>query len=531
VDLISGKAFGFAGAEGFAGGENIEKEIEAPQEMLDLINKYRTELIEAVAETDEALLEKYLSEGSLNSDELIMALKKAILNREIIPVFCGAVYGGYGSSLLLNSLLQLFPSPDQRNGQTANKISSNEQVIRKCSDNEPFSAIVFKNISEAKAGEFIYFKSFSGVISQGVDIFNVNHSQTERMGQIIIFQGKERFEVPRLHAGDIAATTKLRRTLVGDTLCDIKDQIMLSSINFPLPVVSMALKPKSQKDQEKLSVGLMKFAEIDPTFKVAVDHEFGETVISAMGELHIDVIVERIKSRYGVEFDLDKPKVPYRETIKGKTEVQGKYKKQSGGRGQYGDVWLRLEPLPRGKGYEFVDEVVGGVIPSKYIPAVEKGVKESMNRGVLAGYPCVDMKVSLFDGTYHTVDSSDIAFQIAASMAFRKAMEEAKPVLLEPIMTVEVTVPSEYMGEINGDLNSRHGRVLGMEAESKELQKVKAQVPLAQLHRYSTDIRSMTQGKGYHTMEFSHYEEVPAFLAEKVIAEAKKAKEEKEQKS
>ncbi|MCI0471482.1 MAG: elongation factor G, partial [Candidatus Aminicenantes bacterium] len=387
----------------------------------------------------------------------------------------------------------------------------------------PFSALVFKTISELHVGELSFFRIFSGTLKSGVEVYNANNGSTEKIGQIYLMNGKERKEVGILHVGDIGAVVKLKNTHTGNTLCQKNDPILLPEIAFPEPVIRVAVVPKAKGDEEKISIGLAALHEEDPTFNMVIDSELKQIIVSGQGELHLDIVVKRLKDKYGVEVDFTEPRIPYRETIKGKAEGQYKHKKQSGGRGQYGDVYLRLEPRGRGEGFEFLNEIVGGVIPGKYIPAVEKGVRESMVEGVMAGYPVVDLSVALYFGSFHTVDSSDMAFKIAGLMCFKKLFKEANPVLLEPIYDVEVQVPEEYMGDVMGDISSRRGKILGMESEGT-FQMIKAKVPLAELYKYSTTLRSMTQGRGIHRRKFSHYEEVPREIAEKIIEQSEKEK-------
>jgi elongation factor G len=400
------------------------------------------------------------------------------------------------------------------------KPKTSEKVLREISVDAPLSALVFKTVSEPHVGELSFFKVFSGAIKTGSEVLNSTRGVTEKIGQIYFMNGKSRKEIGQVNVGDIGAIVKLKETATGDTLCDKANPIILPEIKFPEPVIRVAVVPKAKGDEEKISAGLHTIQDEDPTFKVIIDPELKQIIIHGQGELHLDIIIKRLKEKYGVEVDIVEPKIPYRETIKGKAEGAHKYKKQSGGRGQYGDVSMRIEPMPRGDGYEFVDAIVGGVIPGKYIPAVEKGVKEATTGGVVAGYPVVDVKVTLFYGSYHTVDSSDMAFKIAGSMCFKKIFKEAKPVLLEPIYDVEVQIPEEYMGDVMGDISSRRGKIQGMDSQTP-FQIIKAKVPLAELYKYSTTLRSLTQGRGAHRLSFSHYEEVPREIADKIIAQYK----------
>jgi elongation factor G len=403
------------------------------------------------------------------------------------------------------------------------KPGTEEKVVRHVDPNEPFSALVFKTIVDPFAGRISLLKMCSGKLQVDSQVYNSSKRERERVGVIVWLQGKKQKPVELATAGDLVAVLKLVHTLTGDTLCDEKNPIVYPPIEFPQPVISFAIEPKSRGDEEKISAALARINQEDPALRYHRDPQTKELLVSGMGQLHVEVAIDKLKNRYGVEVDLKTPKVPYKETIKSKTEVQGKYKKQSGGRGQYGDTWLRLEPLPRGKGFEFAEEIVGGVVPKQYIPAVEKGLLEAIQSGVLAGYPVTDIKVTLFDGSYHEVDSSEMAFKIAASIGFKEGMKKCNPTLLEPIMLVEVTAPEEYMGDIIGDLNSRRGRVLGMDSQGG-IQRIRAHVPLAEMLKYSPALRSITGGRGDYTMEFSHYEEVPSHLQAKIIEEAKREK-------
>ncbi len=504
-------------------GKNEEKEI--PGEWEEKARKYREELMETAAETDDGLLEKYLDEGSLSEEEIRKALSRGTREGKIVPLCCGSAYQARGVESLLNAIIGFLPSPLDRPATPAKKLGSEEEVKIEAKKESPFSALVFKTTFEPHLGELSYFRVCSGTLSSGSTVYNSTRGSDERIGQIILPRGKEKEEVSQLQAGDLAAVAKLKGAFTGDTLCDKKNPLSLPGVSFSRPALSLAVKPKTKKDQEKLSDALGKIGKEDPTFEVRLDHELGQTIISGMGELHLEIIINELRDKFGVEVEVEPSKVAYRETVRSTAKVQGKYKRQSGGRGQYGDVWLKVEPLPRGEDFQFVNKIVGGVIPSKYIPAVEKGVKEAMQKGVLAGYPLTDIRATLYDGSFHDVDSSDMAFHIAGSMALKKASLEAKPVLLEPIIEVEITVPDECLGDITGDLNGRRGRIMGIEARGNN-QLIKAQVPLAEMDKYSTDLRSRTKGRGAHVRQFSHYEEVPQRISEKIIAEMKKEKEE-----
>lgn len=517
IDLIEEKALLFSD------GEKTVEEQEIPAELREQAEAMREKLIEAVAETDDDLLLKYLEGEMLEVEEIKQSLRRGILERKITPVLCGSATRNFGSGPLLDFMKSFLPSPLERGELSGILPESGEKITRLPSTEEPFTALVYKTLADPYVGRINYFRVYSGVLSPDSQVYNVNKAKNERIGQIFSMRGKNQISMEQVVAGDIAAVAKLQHTTTGDTLCDRSSPFQFPPIEFPEPVISFAVEPRTKGDEEKVSSGLSRFLEEDPTFRLERRAETRETVISGLGELHLEIIVSRLAQKFGVEVDLSTPKVPYKETIKGRTKVEGKHKKQTGGRGQYGHVFLELEPLPAGEGFLFEDKIFGGVVPKQYIPAVEKGVREAMEEGVLAGYPVVDIKVSLVDGSYHTVDSSEMAFKIAAAMAFRKGMEQSQPVLLEPVMNVEVIVPDAFMGDIMGDLNGRRGRIQGVDSAGS-LQKIRAQVPMAEMFRYSIDLRSMTQGRGYFTMAFSHYEEVPHQVAEQIIAEAKAEK-------
>jgi elongation factor G len=493
-----------------------------PDEFKARAEELREKLIEIAAENDDELLEKYFENGTLSDEELKTGLRKGIASQAIYPVLCGAAIKNIAVQHFLDFISEFGPSPLDRPPEKGKKPGTDQEVIRECKVDAPLSALIFKTVSEAHIGELSFFRVFSGKLSSGTEVLNTSRNITEKIGQLFVMNGKNRKEVGYVNAGDIGATVKLRDTHTGNTLSDRRDPVELKGIDFPEPVIRIAVEPKSKGDEEKISSGLHSLHEEDPTFVVKYEPELRQTIISGQGELHLDIIVKRLKDRFGVDVNLVEPKIPYRETIRGAAQAQGKYKKQSGGRGQYGDVWLKLEPLGQ-EGFEFVNAIVGGVVPSKYIPAVEKGVKEAMEEGVIAGYKVTDLKVTLYDGSYHSVDSSDMAFKIAGSLGFKKAFKEAKPVILEPIYDVEVIVPEEFMGDVMGDISSRRGKISGMESEGP-FQVVKAKVPLAELYRYSTTLRSLTQGRGLHRRRFSHYEEVPHDIAQKLIAAAEEEK-------
>jgi elongation factor G len=496
-----------------------------PAEMAEEVTDHRLKLMEAAAESDDELLEKYLEEGELGDAEFAEGVRKATAQGQLVPVLCGAALSMAGIPHLLDAVVQYLPGADRVPEVKGTSLDGSAEVVLPSEPDAPLSALVFKTIAEHHVGEVSLLRVFSGHISSGSEVQNSTKHGAERIGQIYHLVGREKHEVPRAVAGDFAALVKLKDTSTGDTLCDKGSPLLLGPIDFPKPAISVGVKPKAKGDEDKISAGLARLRSEDPTFAVTVDGELRQTLLSGMGEMHLDIILQRLSKRFGVEVEQVKPKLPFRETIGGMSQVQGKYKKQTGGRGQYGDVWLKLEPTPKGEGFEFVNAIVGGAIPSKYIPAVEKGLREAMAHGIVAGYPVVDLKITLYDGSYHSVDSSDMAFKIAASLGFKRGMEAARPTLLEPIMEIEVVVPEEFMGDVMGDLSSRRGRIQGVAARGS-LQAVKALVPLAELYRYSTHLRSLTQGRGLHTRAFSHYEEVPAEARDKLIAEAKAALEE-----
>ncbi len=517
VDLVKMKALYFD-----KDGESKEEKI--PAELETKSKKHQEKLIEAVAETDDALLEKYFDKGELSGDEIKTGLRKGIAEKLIYPVVCGSALANIGVTTLLDYVTAYLPSPSDFVQVVGKEPGREKEKVKKISPDESLCAFAFKTVSEPHVGELTFLKVYSGKLQSGMDVYNSTREASERIGQIYALNGRERKEIGIVNAGDVAAVVKLKNTKTGDTFCDKKDPMLLPPIDFPKPVINMGIRPQKRGDEEKIANGFAKLHEEDPTFIMEVDTDIRQTIIYGQGELHLEIMVDRLKRRFGVEVELEKPRIPYRETVTTKVEAQGKYKRQSGGRGQYGDVWLRLEPLPRGEGFEFVDKIVGGAIPSKYIPSVEKGIVGAMGEGVLAGYKVVDAKITLYDGTFHEVDSSDLAFKIAGSMGFKNAAAKAKPVMLEPIYNLEVIVPEDFMGDVMGDLSSRRGKILGMDREGN-FQKIKAQIPLAELYKYSTSLRSLTQGRGLHRREFSHYEEMPRDIAQKIIQEAQQAKE------
>jgi elongation factor G len=503
------------------------EEADIPGAQQDIAHHYRSQLIERVAESDDELLEKYLEQGELSTEELTTALRAATLRGDLAPLTVASALRNIGIHPLLDLVVDFLPSPLERPPMTGMRPRSADGVVRTPSLDEPLAALVFKTIADPYAGKLNLFRVFSGQVSSDSVVYNSTRDERERIGQIFMLQGKTQTPVGTALVGDIVAVAKLKTTATGDTLCDEKNPIVLPAIEFPKPSISFAVEPKSKANEEKVSQGLARLMEEDPTLHVGRDPQTRELLISGLGEQHLEVVVDRLRRKFGCDVEMKTPRVPYKETIRASTKVQGRYKRQSGGRGQYGDCWLEIEPLPRGGGFEFVDKIVGGVIPRNYIPSVEKGVQEAMDRGFLAGYPAVDIRVTVYDGSFHPVDSSDMAFKIAASMGFKKGVTQADPALLEPVMTMEIVVPEETMGDVIGDLNARRGRVSGMDGAGNT-KVIRAQVPMSEVLRYASNLRSMTGGRGTFTMEFSHYEEVPPHLAERIIAEAAREKEEKE---
>jgi len=510
IDLVTMKAYQYDGKE-----EENPIEIEIPADLKDLAQKKREELIETVVEFDDALMEKYLNGEELTVEEIKSAIRKGTLEVKFFPVLCGTALGNTGVKLLLDAIVDYMPAPTDIEAIECIDVKTGEDVLRHPSDSEPFTALAFKIMTDPFVGRLAFFRVYSGKLSSGSYILNSTKGEKERIGRILQMHANNRKEITEVFCGEIAAAVGLKNTTTADTLCDEKNPVIMKGMEFPLPVIDEAIEPKSKADQEKLGTALQKLAEEDPTFKYKTDPETGQTVISGMGELHLEVLVRRMKDEFNVEANIGRPQVAYRETIKATGECEGKYIKQSGGRGQYGHVWVRFEPNPE-KGYEFVDAIVGGVVPREYIPVTDKGLQEAMAGGILAGYPMVDVKATLFDGSYHDVDSSEMAFKIAASMALKEAKNKCQPVLLEPIMKVNVTVPDEYMGNVMGDLTSRRGRPLGQESRGNALQ-ITAMVPLAEMFGYATTLRSNTQGRGNFVMELDHYEEVPKSIAEEII--------------
>ena len=518
VDLVEMKAYVYY--------DDLGKDIrceEIPEDMKELAEKYHTELVEHVAELDDNLMDKYLSGEELTINEIKDCIRKSTIANHMVPVTCGTSYKNKGVQKLLDAIVDYMPAPTDIPPIKGTNPETGEEEVRHSSDEEPFSALAFKIATDPFVGKLCFFRVYSGTIEAGSTVYNSVKDNNERMGRIVQMHANDRKDIDRVYAGDIAAAVGLKNTTTGDTLCDEKHPIILESMEFPDPVIRVAIEPKTKAGQEKMGIALAKLAEEDPTFKAYTDEETGQTIIAGMGELHLEIIVDRLMREFKVEANVGKPQVAYKETIRKNADVDTKYARQSGGKGQYGHVKIRIEPNPE-KGYEFVNAVVGGAIPKEYIPAVDQGIQGAMLSGVLAGYNVVDVKVTLYDGSYHEVDSSEMAFKIAGSMAFKEAMRKADPVLMEPIMKVTVITPEEYMGDVIGDLNSRRGMILGMDA-IPGAQQVNAEVPLSEMFGYATDMRSKTQGRGQYTMEPAHYAEVPRNIAEKIISERGKKSE------
>ncbi|MBI3006036.1 MAG: elongation factor G [Ignavibacteriales bacterium] len=499
-------------------------ESDIPADLKQRADALHEELIEKIAETDEELMNKFFEDGTLKEPELQRGMRVALLARKIFPVFCAASSMNVGTVPLIDFLINYAPSPKDRGEVTAKDLQAKKEISVAPDAARPPAVFVFKTVSEQHVGELSYFRVYSGAISPGMDLLNETNGKTERLGQVFLMNGKERREVGKLLAGDIGAVVKLRDTHTNNTLSSKAFPVEFPPIQFPDPVIRMAIVSKSKGDEDRIATGLHYLHEEDPTFVVQVDAQLSQTVIAGQGELHLLIVTKRLKEKYGVDVDLAEPRIPYKETIKGVVpNVDYKHKKQTGGRGQFGHVYLKIEPKPRGTGFEFEDAIVGGVVPGRFVPAVEKGIVDIMHKGVIAGYEVVDVKVTLHDGSYHTVDSDELSFKIAGSMAFKKGFMDARPVILEPINEVEVVVPEEYMGDVMGDLSARRGKIQGMETEGP-FQKIKALIPMAELHKYSTILRSMTQGRGIYRTKFSHYDELPREQAEKVIAAHDRAK-------
>jgi len=493
---------------------------EIPAELLDEAVEYREKMIEEISSHDDALMEKYLSGDVLTEEEVMSAIRTGTIAIKFCPVICGSSFKNKGVQNLLDAVVDYMPSPLDIPAIKGIDVDSGEEVERQAADSEPFSALGFKIMTDPFVGQLTFFRVYSGVVAAGSYVYNSTKGKKERIGRILKMHANKREEIKEVYAGDIAAAVGLKYTTTGDTLCDEEKQVILESIEFPEPVISIAIEPKTKAEQEKLGFGLQKLASEDPSFRVKTDEETGQTIISGMGELHLEIIVDRLKREFKVEANVGKPQVAYRETITKKVKVEGKFVRQSGGRGQYGHVWLEIEPQEAGKGFEFVDAIKGGVVPREYIPAVGKGILEATDNGVMAGFPVVDIKATLIDGSYHEVDSSEMAFKIAGSMGFKEGCAKAGPIILEPIMSVEVVVPEEYMGDVIGDLNSKRGRIMGMDSRAGA-QIVSAMVPLASMFGYSTDLRSATQGRATYAMTFDHYEPVPKSVSEEIVAKVK----------
>ncbi|CCJ34193.1 MULTISPECIES: elongation factor G [Caloramator] len=516
IDLIKNEAIIYVDDLG-----TQAEETEVPEDMKDIVEEYRTHLIEAVAETDEELMMKYLEGEEFTEEEIKVALRKATISGELVPVVCGSSYKNKGVQLLLDAVVEYLPSPVDIPSVKGINPDSGEEDERHASDDEPLSALAFKIMADPFVGKLAFVRVYSGVLTAGTYVLNSTKGKKERIGRLVKMHANHREDVEEIRAGDIGACVGLKEVITGDTLCDPDKPIILEKMEFPEPVIHVAIEPKTKAGQEKMALALQKLSEEDPSFKTYTDQETGQTIIAGMGELHLEIIVDRLQREFKVECNVGKPQVAYKETVRKAVKAEGKFVRQSGGRGQYGHCWIELIPQERGKGYEFVNNIVGGVIPKEYIPAIDNGIQEAMLSGVVAGYPVMDVKVILFDGSYHEVDSSEMAFKIAGSMAFKNAMQKADPVLLEPIMKVEVVVPEEYMGDVIGDINSRRGRIEGMEPRGGA-QVIRAYVPLAEMFGYATTLRSRTQGRGTYVMQFDHYEEVPASIQAQIVGAKEK---------
>lgn len=515
IDLVEMKAYHY----GNDLGTDIQ-EIEIPEEYKELAEEYNAKLVEAAAELDEELMMKYLEEGELSVEELKAAIRKGTCDVEFFPVLCGSAFKNKGVQLMLNSVIDYLPAPTDVPAIKGITPDTDEEVVRPSSDDAPFSALAFKVMTDPYVGKLTFFRVYSGILNSGSYVQNSTKGKRERVGRILQMHANSREEISAVHAGDIAAAVGLKDTTTGDTLCDEKNLVILESMEFPEPVISLSVEPKSKADQDKMTTALQKLQEEDPTFRAETNTETGQIIISGMGELHLDIIVDRMRREFKVEANVGAPQVAYRETFRGSAKVEGKFARQSGGRGQFGHVWIEFEPNEEGKGFEFENKIVGGVVPREYIPAVQAGLEDALQNGVLAGYPVIDVKAALVDGSYHDVDSSEMAFKIAASMALKNAVSKCNPVILEPMMKVEVVIPDEYLGDIMGDITSRRGRVEGMEARGNA-QVVRAFVPLSEMFGYATALRSNTQGRGNYSMHFDHYEEVPKSISEEIIKKNK----------
>ncbi len=511
IDLVEMKAYKYNNDEG----TDIE-EISIPEDMQELAEEWRLKLVEAVADSDEEIMMSYLEGEFIDVETLKAGIRKATLAVEMYPVFCGSAFKNKGVQLLLDGVIDYLPAPTDIESIKGVDMDTGEEILRHADDSEPFSALAFKVMTDPFVGRLTFFRVYSGTLKAGSYIKNATKDNRERVGRILQMHANSRQEIPEVFAGDIAAAVGLKNTTTGDTLCDEKDSVILESMDFPEPVIEVAIEPDSKADQDKMGVALQKLAEEDPTFRASTDHETGQTIIAGMGELHLDIIVDRLKREFKVSATVGAPQVSYRETFRSSTEAEGKFVRQSGGKGQYGHVWIEFSPNEEGKGFEFENAIVGGVVPREYIPAVEAGLRDSLANGVLAGFPLVDIKAKLFDGSYHDVDSSETAFKVAASLALRNAAKKANPTILEPLMAVEVTVPEEYLGDVMGHVSSRRGRIEGTQARGNA-QIVKSLIPLSEMFGYATTLRSASQGRGTFSMQFDHYADVPKSIAEEII--------------
>ena len=515
IDLITMKATMYPNDLG-----TDMEEIEIPEEYKAQAQEYREKLVEAVSELDEDLMDKYLNGEEITNEELVNGIRKGTLNVEFYPVVCGTAFKNKGVRKVLDAVVAYLPSPLDIAAMVGTDPDSEDEILRHSDDSEPFSALAFKVMTDPYVGKLTFFRVYSGTLQAGSYVQNSTKGKRERVGRILQMHANSRSEISEVHAGDIAAAVGLKDTTTGDTLCDEKALVILESMVFPEPVISLSVEPKSKADQDKMGAALVKLAEEDPTFRVHTDQETGQVIIAGMGELHLDILVDRMRREFKVEANVGAPQVSYRETFRSSAKVEGKFVRQSGGRGQFGHVWIEFSPNEEGKGFEFENAVVGGVVPREYIPAVEAGLRDSLNNGVLAGYPLIDIKAKLYDGSYHDVDSNEMAFKVAASMALKNAVSKVNPVILEPIMKVEVVIPEEYLGDIMGDITSRRGRVEGMDARGNA-QVVRSMVPLAEMFGYATSLRSNTQGRGVFSMTFDHYEDVPKSISEEIIKKNK----------
>ncbi|MDI6615844.1 MAG: elongation factor G, partial [Syntrophaceae bacterium] len=512
VDLVKMKAYYYLDDLG-----TRSEETDIPEDMLELAQEYREKLLEAVAEYDDRLIQKYLEGEEITEEEIRAAIRSATIDVKLIPVVCGSSFKNKGVQLLLDAIVDYLPAPTDIPSIHGVHPESGADEIRHADDNEPFSALAFKIMSDPYVGKLAFFRVYSGALRSGSYVYNSTKNKRERIGRLLQMHANHREEINEVYAGDIAAAVGLRDTTTGDTLCDEAYPVILESMQFPEPVIDVAIEPKTKADQEKMGSALSRLAEEDPTFRIYTNPETGQTIISGMGELHLEIIVDRLLREFKVDANVGRPQVAYKETIRARSRAEGKFIRQTGGRGQYGHCLIEIEPLERGSGFEFVDKIVGGVIPKEFIPAIQDGIREAMENGILAGYPMVDIRATVYDGSYHEVDSSEMAFKIAGSIAFKNAAIKADPVILEPVMKVEVLVPEAYMGDVIGDLNSRRGHIEGMESRPG-VQVIRGFVPLAEMFGYATDLRSRTQGRGTYVMQFSHYEETPKNIGEEIIA-------------